>query len=204
MKPGVPELAVEVRDDALHRVESACAVVGVFDDQRPLRGGAGLVDWRLCGRLGALLHEGRLAGRWALLSGEGRLGTPRVLVGALGESRGFDTSRLATFTAEAAQRVLELRAGDVAWDLAFAGPAVTPDGAAAAVLQGFSAVLEAAREPLTLRLCVPGDEGLRWRVAVERAVARRPRGGAPLRLSAVDARASREATPAAPVIRRAQ
>ncbi len=204
MKPGVPELSIEVREDALHRVEGDCAVVGVFADQRPLRGGAGLVDWRLCGRLGELLQGGFLAERWALLPGEGRLGVPRVLVGVLGDSQGFDSSKLATFAAEAARRVLDLRAGDAAWDLAFAGPAVTADGAAAAVLQGFGGVLETAREPLVLRLCVPRDEGLRWRVAVERAVARRPRGSAPLRLTTVDAGGGREAPPAPPVIRRAQ
>jgi len=33
-----------------------------FADERPLRGAAGLVDWRLCGRLSRLLLAGRLDG----------------------------------------------------------------------------------------------------------------------------------------------
>ena len=33
-----------------------------FEDERPLRGAAGLCDWRLCGRLSAILRGGRVTG----------------------------------------------------------------------------------------------------------------------------------------------
>jgi hypothetical protein len=110
-----------------------------------------------------------------------------VLVGTIGESNRLDAAKLASFAREAAERALGLRAEVLAWDLALAGPALTPEGAAASVLGGFSSALELARKPLELRLCAPIEEGLRWRVAVERAIARRPRGEAPLRLTAVAA-----------------
>jgi leucyl aminopeptidase len=37
-------------------------VVPIWEDVRPLRGAAGLLDWRLNGRLSQLLREGRLEG----------------------------------------------------------------------------------------------------------------------------------------------
>lgn len=46
--------------DALAGVESACLFV--FQDERPLRGLAGYLDWRLCGGLSRILLEGRFTG----------------------------------------------------------------------------------------------------------------------------------------------
>jgi hypothetical protein len=37
-------------------------IVWVASDERPVRGAAGLVDWRLCGRLSELIAGGRFAG----------------------------------------------------------------------------------------------------------------------------------------------
>ena len=39
-------------------------VLPFFADERPLRGAAGLCDWRLCGRLSRLLQSSRVAGKW--------------------------------------------------------------------------------------------------------------------------------------------
>jgi hypothetical protein len=65
-------------------------VLSFFGDERPLRGVAGLCDWRLCGRLSRLLRAGRLSG----LRGEvtlmpppgGRLPFGRLFFFGLGES----------------------------------------------------------------------------------------------------------------------
>ena len=35
-----------------------CLVLSVFKDDRPLRGAAGLADWRMCGRLSRLVDQG--------------------------------------------------------------------------------------------------------------------------------------------------
>jgi hypothetical protein len=37
--------------------------IGLWAEARPLRGAAGLVDWRLCGRLSALIADGKVDGR---------------------------------------------------------------------------------------------------------------------------------------------
>lgn len=46
--------------DRLEGLDSACFFV--FEDERPVRGAAGLVDWRLCGALSRVLIEGRFVG----------------------------------------------------------------------------------------------------------------------------------------------
>jgi leucyl aminopeptidase len=66
-------------------------VVPVWADVRPLRGAAGLLDWRLNGRLSRLLREGRLDG----LAGEklllftNRVPWRRVLTIGLGPTTSF-------------------------------------------------------------------------------------------------------------------
>ncbi|RMH36626.1 MAG: hypothetical protein D6689_22150 [Deltaproteobacteria bacterium] len=67
-------------------------VVGFFSDERPLRGAAGLADWRLCGRLSRLIKAGRLSGRRGetlLLPPGRRLPFARALVFGFGDSGRF-------------------------------------------------------------------------------------------------------------------
>lgn len=68
----------------------ACSV---FDDERPPRGTAGLLDWRLAGRLGRLLESGFLRGALdevLLLPGRPRLVADKILVFGLGPRDAFD------------------------------------------------------------------------------------------------------------------
>ena len=70
--------------------------VGIFCDQRPLRGPAGLLDWRLCGRLSRLVRGGRLAGDYGeavLLPAAGRLPIPKVLLLGVGAQGDFGEDR---------------------------------------------------------------------------------------------------------------
>jgi Cytosol aminopeptidase family, N-terminal domain len=68
-----------------------------FADERPLRGAAGLCDWRLCGRLSRLLAGGRVRGGWGettlyptLAGGIARLPFGRLVLFGLGPSERFD------------------------------------------------------------------------------------------------------------------
>jgi hypothetical protein len=67
-------------------------VVPVWSDVRPLRGAAGLLDWRLCGRLSQMLRDGNISGAAGekLLLATGRVVWQRVLAIGLGESVAFD------------------------------------------------------------------------------------------------------------------
>ena len=68
----------------------------IFEDERPLRGAAGLCDWRLCGRLSRLLRSKRASGargETVLMPPGRRLGFGRLLLFGLGPSRDYDEAR---------------------------------------------------------------------------------------------------------------
>jgi hypothetical protein len=73
-----------------------CLALPVFKDDRPLRGAAGLADWRLCGRLSRLIKASRAtgdSGETLLLPPGRRLRFKRVLWFGLGESKGYSEDR---------------------------------------------------------------------------------------------------------------
>jgi hypothetical protein len=73
-----------------------CLVLPVFRDDRPLRGAAGLADWRLCGKLSRLLKASRAsadAGETMLLPPGRRLSFSRVMWFGLGDAKGYSESR---------------------------------------------------------------------------------------------------------------
>jgi hypothetical protein len=76
----------------------------IFADERPLRGAAGLCDWRLTGRLSRLIKRGRFSGALGetllVPPAGGRLPFSRLLLYGLGPSAGFDD---ATFKRAAAE-----------------------------------------------------------------------------------------------------
>ncbi len=72
-------------------------LIPVFADERPLRGAAGLCDWRLCGRLTRLCKTSRLAGargETLMLPPGRRLPFKRLFVFGLGPSSGYRDDRL--------------------------------------------------------------------------------------------------------------
>lgn len=78
-----------VRPDLRHLDEVAgeAIALGVFEDERPLRGPAGLVDWRLNGSVSRWIAAHRfsgVAGETLLYPDRGRLSFGRVLLRGLG------------------------------------------------------------------------------------------------------------------------
>jgi hypothetical protein len=71
--------------------------LGIFEDERPLRGAAGLADWRLCGRLTRLLKSGRIRGKRGetlMVPPAGhRLPFPRLVLFGLGPSDAYGEAR---------------------------------------------------------------------------------------------------------------
>jgi hypothetical protein len=107
-------------------------VLPFFADERPLRGAAGLCDWRLCGRLSRLLTGDKVGG----LTGETTLYPPRVdglwrlpfqrlVLFGLGDSAGFD---------EGAARVASRRIAEAASRLGLQRWAVAPPGRSTGLL----------------------------------------------------------------------
>jgi len=84
--------------DALPDIDAACLFV--FEDERPLRGIAGYLDWRLCGHISRLAMEGRLlgeSGEALLFPVRGQASLKRVFC--------FGAGRRLAFTREALQRL---------------------------------------------------------------------------------------------------
>jgi len=73
-----------------------CLVLPVFKDDRPLRGAAGLADWRMCGRLSRLVKSNRASaeqGETILLPPGRRLRFSKILWFGLGDARGYSDER---------------------------------------------------------------------------------------------------------------
>jgi hypothetical protein len=71
-------------------------VLPVFRSDRPLRGAAGLVDWRLCGKLSQLVKSNRAtgeAGETIMLPPGRRLRFKKVLWFGLGDAKGYSDER---------------------------------------------------------------------------------------------------------------
>ncbi len=90
------------RDDLL--------VLGILEDERPLTGLAGLVDWRLCGALSRWIVSGFATGSWGesvLYPSSHRLGQRATLVLGLGTRPQLRTDRIH----DAARRASEVMKG---------------------------------------------------------------------------------------------
>lgn len=78
----------------LDRVGTEVLVAGLFSDERPPRGVAGLIDWRLAGRLSRLMLDGFASGALGevlMLPAKPSLPFDKVILFGAGESAEFDT-----------------------------------------------------------------------------------------------------------------
>lgn len=78
---------------SLDELQTAVILLPFFEDERPLRGPAGLIDWRLCGALSRRLAAGELQGSfgekgWTVTLP--KLKAERLLLFGLGRSEAFD------------------------------------------------------------------------------------------------------------------
>jgi len=89
-------MAIQFLGDELSRWDESSGdalALGFFSDERPLRGAAGLTDWRLCGRISRLIRQRRLSGKRGetlMLPCGRRLPFQRVILFGLGDSSRFD------------------------------------------------------------------------------------------------------------------
>jgi hypothetical protein len=103
------EIGIETRP--LERLDCDVLVVGLFEDDRPLRGGAARLDWRLCGQVSELVIEGRISGasgEAVLLASPGSVRAPRVLVLGLGDRRRFTLATARDVMHDALRRCIDL------------------------------------------------------------------------------------------------
>lgn len=124
-------------------------IVSSFVDERPLRGAAGLADWRLCGRLSRLIKTDRQTGargETMLLPPGRRLRFEKILWFGLGASHGYPDER---FKSDVAW-ILEVATKAGARDLA-----LQPPGRATGIIgarRALELILDLAPDELTLSL----------------------------------------------------
>jgi hypothetical protein len=108
--------------DALAGVDALCLFVA--EDDRPLPGTAGYVDWRLCGSLSRVLQNGFFVGAkedWLLLPSDGRMPIGRIFAVGLGARKSLDTATLGRVLANAAQVLAKANVESVALELPSGG-----------------------------------------------------------------------------------
>lgn len=163
---------IELSARPIERIACDLAVAGVFVDDRPLRGGAARMDWRLCGLVSGLLQSGRFAGERGeavLLPGAGALRSPRALLVGLGSRARFPLSVAQDAMRDATARCLALGVRRVA----FAPLGVASDDLprhAAAVVGGVLEAARAGRGPLELVLALSASHHDAAAAALDRAV----------------------------------
>ena len=110
-------LALEALDPL--PVDTVCLFVP--EDERPLTGASGYVDWRLCGQLSRLLVDGFFQGSRGeslLLPSSGRIGAPRVVVLGLGPGgEALHPGVLRSALSQAADVLNRVRVDSVAMEL---------------------------------------------------------------------------------------
>lgn len=101
--------------DALTGIEAICCFV--LEDERPLTGATGFLDWRLCGGLSKILGSGFFVGAPGdklLLPTDGRVPATRVFAVGLGRSSGATALGLEHALTQAASMLSKAQVDSVA------------------------------------------------------------------------------------------
>jgi hypothetical protein len=185
-----PELAIAVETGPIEKAPVDLVVVSFFESDRPLRGEAGRVDWRLCGMLSDLLTRGALrgtGGEAALIPTSGHLRAPRVLVLGLGSATGFGAMEVKSMARAAVRRCAGLRVRSVALALPGHWTGLLPVGpCAAAVLRGTVVGVEETGIGLRMRLVVPEGWAARALGGLETAAKQLPESEVSVKLAGVE------------------
>jgi hypothetical protein len=89
------DIILSIEDVDLQECE--LLVTGFFQDERPLKGTSGLIDWRMNGTISPLVKEGKMTGEWqeaTLIPSHGRVIPPLILLLGLGRVKDYSTLRL--------------------------------------------------------------------------------------------------------------
>jgi hypothetical protein len=206
-----PELRIEVEGTALERIAADVAGVALFRDERPLRGGAGRADWRLCGRISSLVADGRLRGEpgeSALVTTFGGMRARLLLVLGAGPREDFDARAFETLIQSAVAHAFALQVGRLALCFAEGARGQAASEARASGLVAGAAAAAGAAPPgaqLELVLSAAPEEVARAIELLRRARPGPPRQPVVLRLSTAGARGGRGAdAPGSRAVRGAQ
>jgi len=104
----------------LDQLEHDMLVIAHFEDERPLRGVGGLVDWRLNGKLSRFILDGFITGAWGeqvMYPQGGRLPFNNLLYFGLGERDKFGSTRFREISSRILRTVMRLGVSSLALSL---------------------------------------------------------------------------------------
>ncbi len=99
-------------------------VTGFFQDERPLKGSSGWMDWRLNGMLSRFLIEKRLTGDWQetiLIPSQGRVMPRMILLLGLGKVREYSYLRLRAISPYLLETLKKLNISNICLSLPYEG-----------------------------------------------------------------------------------
>lgn len=131
-------------------------VTGFFEDERPLQGASGWVDWRLNGRFSRILMEDRVKGTWqelTLMPSEGRLRARLILLIGLGRVKEYSYLRLRELSLFVLNTLEKLRVAEVCISFPYGEPYNVDCGKLVEI------VIEAIADGLEAKASGPKGEG---------------------------------------------
>ena len=149
------QLHLALFDGPASRAPGDTLLVLIPEDERPLRGGAGLLDWRVGGEISRLLLSGFVTGERgeaALLSAGRMLTAERMLLYGVGKADDLPGDGLQQALRAAIRKLLALKQNSVA--LALPG-AFAPSSLAEELLRGLCLGVAEAEDHPQLFACLP-------------------------------------------------
>ena len=158
---GCDDMDVILSTERVDVQECDLLITGYFEDERPLKGSSGWVDWRLNGLLSHFLMEKRLTGEWkemTLIPSQGRVAPRMILLLGLGKVREYSYLRLREICSYLLETLKRLKALNVCLSFPYEESYNVDCGKLAEVLiEGIADCLDLDRYPSNEE----GIEGLR-------------------------------------------
>jgi cytosol aminopeptidase family protein len=93
-------IQLKITSDSLDEIETQLALILAYQDVRPLRGQAGMVDWRLNGQLSELILNNRFSanlGEALLMPSKGRIPSKELMILGLGRQQDINDKDVPRF-----------------------------------------------------------------------------------------------------------
>ncbi len=137
--------------DGIDELECEVLVTGFFEDERPLRGTSGWIDWRLNGLLSRLVKEKKITGQWketTLIPSQGRIPSKLILLFGLGRTQEYSSFRLRELSPYLVNKIKNLKASRIGFSFPSGETYNLDSGKVAALLiEGIADCLHGEHDP---------------------------------------------------------
>ncbi|MDO9349816.1 MAG: M17 family peptidase N-terminal domain-containing protein [Deltaproteobacteria bacterium] len=113
---------VIISQETIDLQETDLLITGLFQDERPLRGSIGWIDWRLNGMLSRFLIENRLTGEWrerTLIPSQDRVSPKVILLFGLGKVKEYSYLSVREVVPFVVETIKNLRASNLCFSLPY-------------------------------------------------------------------------------------